>query len=314
VTLAGDANLDIILYGLPEELTPERELLASEMQIHLGGSAAITAHNLAALGNAIGLITTAAGDHFGNLCQTELRCAGVDLSRCVPVEKAQTGVTVLVQNRAFRRMLTYPGGTFHLDFDHLDLGYLADSRHFHLSSYYLQQALTGRIPELFATLKKAGLSISLDPNDDPDDTWDRGILEALRFVDILMPNEREVCRIAGEPVVDRAIGVLTQVVPLLVVKRGAEGATAHTARHSWVVPSRPVDVVDAVGAGDSFNAGFLHAWLREWPVEQALAYGNLIGAWSTSSAGGTAAFRGLEKIQALEQAWNEMQCSLQNKL
>jgi sugar/nucleoside kinase (ribokinase family) len=305
VTLAGDANLDLIMYGLPEELTPERELLASEMQTHLGGSAAITAHNLAALGNSVGLICTNAGDHFADICQAELGRAGVDLSRCVPAQHTTTGVTVLVQYRDFRRMLTYPGATFHLDFDSLDLKYLTDSRHFHMASYYLQRSLTPRIPELFASLKKAGLTISLDPNDDPDCVWDRGILEALRFVDILMPNEREVCHLAGEPDVNRAIAMLTEIVPLLIVKRGAAGASAHTATRSWQVASRPVDVVDAVGAGDSFNAGFLHAWLRGESIEQALAHGNFIGSWSTTAAGGTSAFRDSQMLRDLELAWNQ---------
>jgi sugar/nucleoside kinase (ribokinase family) len=306
VTLAGDANLDLILYGLPEELPPERELLASDMQLHLGGSAAITAHNLAALGNSVGFISTNAGDHFAGLCQAELSRAGVDLSRCVPTQHAKTSVTVMVQNQDFRRMLTYPGATFHLDFDSLDLDYLSQSRHFHLSSYYLQRALTPRIPELFARLKQAGLTISLDPNDDPDGVWDRSILEALRFVDILMPNEREVCCLANEPDVNRAIATLAEMVPLLIVKRGAGGASAHTATRSWQVASQPVKVVDAVGAGDSFNAGFLHAWLRGQPIEQALAHGNLTGAWSTRAAGGTSAFRDPHSRHELEAAWNHV--------
>jgi sugar/nucleoside kinase (ribokinase family) len=234
----------------------------------------------------------------------ELVRAGVELSRCVPKRHTTTGVTVLVQNRDFRRMLTYPGATFHLDFDSLDLEYLSDSRHFHLSSYYLQRALTPRIPELFASLKQAGLTISLDPNDDPDCAWNRGILEALRFVDILMPNEREVCLLAGEPDLNRAIAALTEIVPLLIVKRGADGASAHTATRSWQVASQPVKVVDAVGAGDSFNAGFLHAWLRGWTIEEALAHGNLTGAWSTTAAGGTSAFRDAQMLSELESAWN----------
>jgi sugar/nucleoside kinase (ribokinase family) len=307
VTLAGDANLDLILYGLPEELPRERELLASEMQIHLGGSAAITAHNLAALGNSVGFVSTNAGDHFASLCQMGLSRAGVDVSRCVPTPHATTGVTVLVQNRDFRRMLTYPGATFHLNYDSLDLKYLADARHFHMSSYFLQRSLTPRIPELFAGLKQAGLTISLDPNDDPDCVWDRGVLEALRFVDILMPNEREVCLLADERDVNRAIARLTEIVPLLIVKRGAGGASAHTPTRSWQVASRPVDVVDAVGAGDSFNAGFLHAWLRGSTIEQALAHGNFTGAWSTTAAGGTSAFSDSQMLCKLESAWQHMQ-------
>jgi sugar/nucleoside kinase (ribokinase family) len=302
-TLVGDVNIDIMLYGLPEVLTPERELLATNMSILLGGSAAITAHNLAALGNTTGLITTVAGDHFGSLCQKELLEAGVDLSHCVPVEQTQTGVTVLIQNQNFRRMLTYAGATFHLEYRQLDLSYLADSNHFHMSSYYLQRGLTNQIPQLFAALRQAGLTISLDPNDDPACKWDRGILEALCFVDVLMPNEREACQLAGEPELDRAIATLTQLVPLLIVKRGIHGVTAHSGTQTWNAPARPVQVVDAVGAGDSFNAGFLHAWTRGWSVEQSLAYGNLAGAWSTTASGGTSAFREKRSLRALEEAW-----------
>ncbi len=305
VTLAGDANLDILLYGLPENLPPERELLAGGMAIRPGGSAAITAHNLAALGHSVGLITTAAGDDLGNLCQTELRQAGVDLSRCVPVEHVQTGVTVLLQHELRRHMFTYAGATFHLSYSDLDLDYLADARHFHMASYYLQRSLTPQIPELFATLKQAGLSISLDPNDDPAQQWDRCILESLPFVDLLMPNEREACLLAAEPDLDKAIATLRSLVPLLVVKRGVNGASAFSGSQSWHVPSRPIEVVDAVGAGDSFNAGFLHAWTRGCSIEHALACGNLAGAWSTTASGGTSAFHEPHSLRALQAALAE---------
>jgi sugar/nucleoside kinase (ribokinase family) len=303
VTLVGDTCLDILLYGVPDELPPERELLADNMAIRVGGSGAITAHNLAALGNSVGFITTVPGDDFGRLCQSELNKAGVDLSRCVPVEQEQTGVTVHLQHRPLRHMFTYAGATFHLGFDNLDLDYLGDTRHFHMSSYYLQRALTPRIPELFAHLKEAGVTISLDPNDDPAQTWDRCILDALRFVDVLMPNEREACRLAAEPNLDRAIAVLRERVPLLIIKRGEQGASAYAGTEIWHLPARLAQVVDAVGAGDSFNAGFLHAWLLSLPVETALAYGSFAGAFSTTASGGTSAFRDRDSVRAQLCAW-----------
>jgi sugar/nucleoside kinase (ribokinase family) len=302
VTLAGDANLDILLYGLPENLPPEQELLASGIALRPGGSAAITAHNLAALGSSVGFITTAAKDDPGKLCQAELRQAGVDLSRCVPLPQAQTGVTVLLQHKHRRHMFTYAGATFDLSYKDLDLNYLADARHFHMASYYLLRSLTPQIPQLFATLKEAGLTISLDPNDDPAQQWDRCILEALPFVDVLMPNEREACLLAGEPELDKAIAALRALVPLVVVKRGVKGASAYSRSQSWHVVSRPTQVVDAVGAGDSFNAGFLHAWLQGRSIEEALACGNLCGAWSTTASGGTSAFRDPHSLRALQAA------------
>jgi sugar/nucleoside kinase (ribokinase family) len=300
VTLVGDMNLDLLLYGLPEDLPCERELLADEMAIRVGGSGAITAHNLAALGSKVGFISSIPADDFGRLCREELDHAGVDMSRCVPLKHARTGVTVHLQHKALRHMFTYAGATFQLTFEHLDLGYLADSRHFHMSSYYLQRALTPRIPELFRQLKAAGLTISLDPNDDPAQSWDRSILESLQFVDVLMPNEREACLIAGEPILDQAIAVLRQRVPVLIIKRGAKGASAYTPRNEWHAAAQSVSIVDAIGAGDSFNAGFLHAWIRGWELDRALAFGNRAGAMSTSKSGGTAAFRDPTSLQALK--------------
>ena len=303
VTVVGDTNLDLLLYGLPDELPCECELLASDMTIRIGGSGAITAHNLAALGNKVGFITTAAGDDFARVCHTELTDAGVDLSGFVPIQDARTGVTVHLQHQELRHMFTYAGATFNLDYDRLDLAYLSDSGHFHMPSYYLQRALTPRIPDLFANLKRAGLTISLDPNDDPAHAWDRKILEALQFVDVLMPNERETCLIAGEHDLKRAIAVLREMVPLLVIKRGARGASAYCGDNEWHSPAETIQVIDAVGAGDSFNAGFLHAWTRGWSIIRALAFGNVVGARSTSQSGGTSAFRDREAARALSAAW-----------
>jgi len=291
VTLAGDTALDVLMYGLPDELPPEQELLADGIAIRVGGSGAITGHNLAALGNSVGFITTVPGDDFGRMCQSELQQIGVDLSRSVPAPHMQSGVTVHLQHRQLRHMFTYAGPTSHLSFGDLDLDYLANSQHFHMSSYYLQRGLTAQIPELFARLKQAGVTLSLDPNDDPEQRWDRSILEAIRLVDVLMPNEREACLMSGEADLDRAIAALGELVPLLVIKRGARGASAFMGTQSWDAPVGEIQVVDAVGAEDSFNAGFLHGWIRGWPVERALAFGNRTGGWSASASGGTSAFR-----------------------
>lgn len=307
VTLAGDTDLDVLLYGLPEELPLERELLANGMAVRLGGSAAITAHNLAALGNRVGFITAEAGDDFGRLCREELTRGRVDLSCCVPVERMQTGVTVHLQHAQLRHMLTYAGATASLAFDDLNLGYLADSRHFHMSSYYLQRALTPRVPELFSRLKGAGMTLSLDPNDDPDQSWGHGILDALRYVDVLMPNEREACLMTGEAEIEKAVEMLRGMVPLLVIKRGTNGASAYAGSECRHEPAHRVESVDAIGAGDSFNAGFLHAWLGGWPVEKALAFANLTAAWSTTAAGGTSAFRSPESVSALLDRWAELE-------
>src|SRR5580658_10124916 len=95
VTIAGEINLDLILYGLPEPMPLERELLASDFHMTLGSSSAIVAHNLAALGVSVGFITRLGDDRLGVLALERLAEKGVDLSRVKHVAGAtSTGVTI----------------------------------------------------------------------------------------------------------------------------------------------------------------------------------------------------------------------------
>ena len=295
VTIAGELNLDLILYGLPSELPPERELLADRMMLTLGSSSAIVAHNLAALGSRVGFITRIGDDPLGQIALDRLAASGVDISMVLKVTGGTTtGLTVILQRDAGRNILTYPGTIFDLKFEHLDLGYLTDSRHFHLSSFYLQRGLRDRVPELLRKIKEAGLTISLDTNDDPDDVWEGGLKDALRYVDVFLPNAREARKITGRENLEQAVADLAELVGLVVVKLGPQGAIAQREHLRFASPALRVDAVDAVGAGDSFDTGFLSEYLRGSPMPACLAMGNLAGALSTTRAGGTEAFRDIK--------------------
>jgi sugar/nucleoside kinase (ribokinase family) len=198
---------------------------------------------------------------------------------------------VILHHDAWRNILTYAGTISELSWDDLNLDYLADSRHFHFSSYYLQRALRPRVSELFQHLKSKGLTISLDTNDDPDDLWNSDLREILRYADVFLPNEREACKAAGTGDLEAAISKLSDWVPLLVVKLGKNGALA--VRQGKRIASPPLEVtpVDTVGAGDSFDAGFLHEFVRGSDLATCLASGNRAGALSTTRPGGTEAFR-----------------------
>src|SRR5215469_12792024 len=183
VTVAGELNLDLILYGLPEQLEPERELLADRMMLTLGSSSAIVAHNLSALGSRVGFQSRIGEDPLGSIALERLAEGGVDVSKVRVVRgAATTGLTVILHHEQWRNILTYSGTIAELTWDDLDLDYLADSRHFHFSSYYLQKSLRPRVAELLHRLKSKGLTISLDTNDDPDDCWDGGLYDLLQHV------------------------------------------------------------------------------------------------------------------------------------
>ena len=295
VTLAGELNLDLILYGLPDDLPLERELLADRMMLTLGSSSAIVAHNLAALGGRVGFQSLIGEDSLGQIAVDRLQQGGVDVSHVRRTHgSTTTGLTVILQRTGGRNILTYAGTIAELSLKDLDFDYLLDSRHFHLSSLYLQRGLLPNVAEVFRRVKAAGLSISLDTNDDPQDLWGGGLKDLLKYVDIFLPNKREATRITGTIDIDTAVRRLAEMVPLVVAKLGTEGALAQRGTERFASPALKITAVDAVGAGDSFDAGFLAEYLRGSDLTKCLASGNRAGALSVTRPGGTEAFRDKE--------------------
>jgi len=147
------------------------------------------------------------------------------------------------------------------------------------------------LPELFFQMKQAGLTTSLDTNDDPDNLWAGGVKAVLKNVDVFLPNEHEACKVAGTGDVDGALDALAHLVPIIVIKCGAQGVLAKRGKEHFHAASLSGQPVDTVGAGDSFNAGFLHKFIRGADLQDCLEYGNVSAGLSTTRAGGTEAFR-----------------------
>ncbi len=292
VTIVGETNLDLILYGLPTIMPVERELLASGFRMTLGGSSAITAHNLSSLGTRVGFVTRTGADEMGRLALEWVARSGVDVSASrAEAGVSGTGVTLLLPHGAERHTLTYLGTMAEITCADLPWEYVSDARHFHLSSLFLQRGLHAGLPELLRRLKKAGLTISLDTNDDPEDRWGGVLNEVMDLIDILLPNESELCRMTGATSVDEALTRLSGRVSTIVVKCGARGALVQHGGKRQEIAGVRVTPVDTIGAGDSFNAGFLTAYLRGCSIVDAARVGNVTGALSTLSFGGTEAWR-----------------------
>lgn len=290
VSVVGELNLDLILYGLPQELEPEREHLADRLALTLGSSSAIFAHNLSVLGSRVGFISRIGEDPLGKIALERLSAGGVDVSRVRRAAGATTtGLTVILPRASNRYILTYPGTMFEMGWEDLDVDYLASARHFHLSSYYLHRALRPRIADLFREMKRRGLTTSLDTNDDPDDRWQGGLYDTLPHVDVFLPNAREVEKITGMNL-EKGIEELARRVPQLVVKLGEEGALARRGNETVRVPAVAVQMVDPVGAGDTFDAGFIHQFIRGAGLRTCLEWGNRAAGLSTTRPGGTGAF------------------------
>jgi sugar/nucleoside kinase (ribokinase family) len=291
VSVIGELNLDVILYGLPPNLVPEREHLAQSLSITLGSSSAIFAHNLALLGNKVGFNSCIGDDPFGGVCVERLAAAGVNVTGVRTLGGQTTGLTVILPHTQDRYILTYPGTMYSMLAKDLNLEHVFNSKHLHIASYFLLKGISPDLEELFRQTKRLGLTISLDTNDDPADLWSPELQALFPYLDVLLLNERELCKIAQNTNLHQAIETIAKRVPLLVVKRGSQDVLARTGSNTFSAAPPAVGIIDSVGAGDSFDAGFIHAFIRGQNTEACLRFGNLAAALSVTRPGGTEAFR-----------------------
>jgi sugar/nucleoside kinase (ribokinase family) len=299
----GDCNPDLILRG--GDLEPafgQAERLVDGADLVVGGSAAIVACGAARLGLRTALIAGVGDDTFGRFMLDELAARGVDTRGCITVPGMPTGVSVVLAREDDRAILTARGAIGSLSAGLIDRAVLLSARHVHVASYFLQPQLQPKLAGLLREARAAGLTSSVDPNWDPSGAWDSGLRALLTDVDVFLPNEGEAMRLTGEPEAAAAARALSMSGALIVCKRGPHGALAVRGDGSApVVAPAPVTVhaVDATGAGDCFDAGFLAGQLAGWPLERSLALANACGALSTRALGGTWAQPTMEEALAL---------------
>jgi sugar/nucleoside kinase (ribokinase family) len=288
--VVGDCNPDLVLCGGDvEPAFGQVERLVDEAELTIGGSAAIAASGAARLGLETALASIVGNDPFGRFMLAALAERGVDVSGVVVRGEASTGVTVVLVRGSDRAMLTAPGTIGELTAEHVDRGLLSAARHVHVSSYFLHDGLRPGLADLLREAREAGASTSVDPNWDPSEQWDGGLLDLLGELTILFVNAEEAMRIARTGDVEEAARALSRHGTVVVVKLGGEGALAVAGDQVIRSPAVAVEEVDAVGAGDSFDAGFLAGHLAGRPLEQTLRLATACGALSMRAAGGTAA-------------------------
>jgi sugar/nucleoside kinase (ribokinase family) len=288
VLVIGELNVDIVATGLRRFPEMGAEILAQDCELTLGSASAIFAVGMSKLGYKVTFVSQVGRDSFGEFCITTLKQLGIATTNVLRKSDEKTGVTLALSGKSDRALITYPGAIASLAADRVDDGLLRKHDHVHLTSYYLQKRLQPSFGDILQRAKALGLTTSLDPNSDPSDRWNRAINSVLKHTDILFVNEREGIKLAKAKTAQAALKILGAKAGCVVVKRGAKGAIA--IQDNEVVSSSGfrVKAVDTTGAGDSFDAGFLSAYLMKQPVSGCLRAGNACGALSAISVGGTA--------------------------
>jgi len=284
--VAGEINPDLILTD--PHLEPrfgQAEILVKDAALPPGSSSVIFACGAARLGLKVAFIGMAGDDVFGHFMLDAMGSRGVDTSNVIVDPDQQTGFTVILNRITDRAMLTHLGAINALTADQIPDDMLAQARHLHIASYFLQTKLQPEVPDLFRRAHNFGLTTSLDTNWDPSEQW-VGVHNLLSLVDVLLPNENEACALAKMDSVADSARKLASNTKIVAVKMGADGGLAMEGDTLVQAPAIPVEIVDTVGAGDTFDAGFIYGFLGGLPLGKSLKLGIACGSLSTQKPGG----------------------------
>lgn len=300
VLVAGELNIDLIMDRLDAFPQLGKEIIAHRMLITLGSSSAIFASNLSVLGTRVAFCGRVGRDSFAARILTDLAARGVDTTSIIQSDSADTGLTVALSATEDRAMVTYPGAMSEFSAADITDELLDSAKHLHVSSVFLQPALKPDLITLFRRARHKGLTTSLDPQWDPAEQWDLDLHRLLPLVDVFLPNAEELKRLARKDSLKECLLSLVDSSNTIVVKNGNEGALLQQGTTYLLQPAfLNKEVADAIGAGDSFNAGFLHRFVKGASLEECMAHGALCGAINTTQNGGTTAFSNYTMVKQL---------------
>ena len=285
IVVIGELNPDLILANYNSFPEAGKEVVVEDCTLTLGSASAICAMALAKLGNEVRFVSQVGRDLYGAFCLDLLRAAGIDVTYVEQSSTTKTGITVSISSSKDRALITYPGALATFEAAQVTTEIFGGFQHLHMSSYFLQPRLRPRFEGLFRLATAQGLTTSLDPGFDPAESWGRDLVQTLNAVDIFFPNEAELRGVTGDDDIEQAVKGLSNGRTLTVAKLGARGCLTVVDDRVVSQEAFPVKALDTTGAGDTFNAGFLHLWLKKEPLPECLRWASACGALSTLAAG-----------------------------
>lgn len=284
----GDMCVDLIITG--EDVVPEFgqvEKLVDDYALEMGGSCNIFACQAAKLGLRVGILGRVGDDDYGRLILRRLQESGVDTRYVIVDPTLKTGLGVALCTHNDRAILTYLGSLNAVYPNDVTDKILSLTHHVHHGSYFLHTNLRPGMTDIFQRALALGVTTSLDTNWDPDESWNSGLQDLLSLTDVFLPNEQEAKGISGCATWDESLVKLNNMgMHITAVKLGKQGAVLASGKQRFTHTLPPVSAGDSIGAGDSFDAGFLVGWLRGLPLNECLAIANHCGREVASQIGG----------------------------
>jgi sugar/nucleoside kinase (ribokinase family) len=304
-------SIDVVTVGVvcadvmvrPVESLPKRGSLglAPQLEIHLGGLAAVTASALCRLGAKAAFTGRLGQDGFGDYILNALISNGVDVSRVSRTSDCGSSATVVLISEDGERTFLHHLGTNVLTSEaDIDFDQVRDAKVFHWGGPSITPGLDGEpIGRIFEKAQAFGVKTSMDTCYDGKGIWFPHIQHALPHLDIVMSSIEEArCYTGKHSPEDIADFYMSFGVETVMVKLGSEGLFVKNGEELHYVAAHKVPVVDTTGAGDAACGGFLYGYINGWDLLRCGRLANAVGALTVQTMGGSGGVKSLEETLA----------------
>jgi sugar/nucleoside kinase (ribokinase family) len=282
VLVVGEYYVDMVFAGLPRWPQPGEEIFASQIRV-LPGGAFTHALALHRLGIPTRWATQLGDDDYSRRILDAAAAEGLDTSAYLVHDDPVRNVSVAASHAGERGFLSFKEPVPPRD--------VTGAITHHRPTVVLIAELVGgeRLAAVVAAARAVGARVVMDPQHVESTVHDPAVRAVLRSIDVFLPNATEACRLTGRERLLDAVEDLAELTPTVVVKNGADGAVAARGAVRCTATAPAVTVVDTVGAGDCFDAGFVAGLVHGLDLRDCLELATLCGSLSTLDYGGAAA-------------------------
>lgn len=283
IGIVGNFNADLVVGPVKRLPVWDEEVMATGATLSVAGTAGYMALAAHALGLEPRIVSTIGDDQTGRALMTGLADRGIPQEGVVVLQGEPTPIGVVIVGPGGKRCIVSVNGAH----DRMDLE-VYRSRHQFVApcaevvicgTYLLPKLGLGEAMEVALNARSKGQLVVFDPSWDPAD-WPeenrRATLDLLAHVDVYTPNDAEILRLTEAANWEDALRQVGRICSEVVVKRGAAGSAALVDGELYGAPALAVEAVDTIGAGDTFDMGYLWARRQGWPVTRRLAFANAL--------------------------------------
>ncbi|MEM5815026.1 MAG: PfkB family carbohydrate kinase [Candidatus Aenigmatarchaeota archaeon] len=267
VSCLGDLNLDVIFKNVFElDKSKDEQYFCENVKIKVGGGVANFSIELAKLGMKVRVIGCIGNDFLSDFIEEELRKFKIDLK--VRRINSSTGITIAFQpSKENKLLLTYRGNNKFFSIEHIEMGDIKGEI-LYISGYNLLENLRKDISKIIKYAKEKNMIVCLDPDLKAGISFEKNEFFLLvKNVDVLFINEYELKKISNS--LEWFKG------RTLVVKKGSKGAFAIEKGEKCEIDGIKLEKpMNTTGAGDVFNAAFLHHYYYGYDLIECLEFAN----------------------------------------